>query len=96
MSQLEEIFDTFKKSKGSGADGIANHLLKIGFPVIIESLCAIFNLSIATSVFPDSLKIARVAPTFKSGQANDRFDYRLISVLQFVSRFRKVDIQSTV
>ena len=54
MCQLEKIFNTFKKSKGSGADGIANYFLKIGLPAVIESLCDIFNLSIATGIFPDS------------------------------------------
>ena len=46
--------------------------LKIGLPVIIESLCDIFNLSVVTGVFPDSLKSARDAPIFESGQINDQ------------------------
>ena len=79
-------FGKFKTSKGSGADGIANYFLKIGLSVIAESLCDTFNLSIATGVFPDSWKIARVAPIFKSGQSNDRSNYRPISVLPFLSR----------
>ena len=54
MCQLEKIFNTFKKSIGSGADGIDNYFLKIGLPAVIESLCDIFNLSIATGIFPDS------------------------------------------
>ena len=54
VSQLERVFGKFKTSKGSGADGIANQFLKIGLPVIAESLGDIFNLSIATGVFPDS------------------------------------------
>ena len=80
MCQLKKILGTFKKSKGSGAHGIANHLLMIGLPVIIESLCDIFDLSIAT----DSWKIARVAPIFKSGQTNNGSNYRPIPVLPFV------------
>ena len=64
----------------------ANYFLKIGLPAVIESLCDIYNLSIAIGIFPDSWKIARVAPIFKSGQANDRSNYRPISVLPFVSR----------
>ena len=86
MCQLEKIFNTFKKSKGSGADGSANYFLMIGLPAVIESLCDIFNLSIATGRFPDSWKSARVAPIFKSGPTNDRSNYRPISVLPFVSR----------
>ena len=57
MSQLERVFGEFKTSKGSGADGIANYFLKIGLPVIAESLCDMFNLSIETGVFPDTGKL---------------------------------------
>ena len=67
-------------------DGIASYFLKIALPVISESLCDIFNLSIATGCFPDSWKIARVAPIFKSGQTNDRSNYRPISVLPVLAR----------
>ena len=51
-----------------------------------DSLCDIFNLSIATGVFPDSWKIARVAPTFKRGQTDDQSNYRPISVVPVLSR----------
>ena len=64
VPQLERVFGKFKTSKGSGADGIANYFLKIGLSVFAESLCDIFNLSIATDVFLDSWKIARVWPLF--------------------------------
>ena len=86
VCQLEKIFGTFKTSKSSGANGITNHFLKIGLPVISESLCDIFNLSIAAGVFPDSWKIARVVPIFISDQTDVRSKYRPISVLPFVSR----------
>ena len=81
-----EVFGKFKSFLGFGTDGIANHFLKIALPVIGESLCNIFNLSIATGVFPDCWKIARVAPIFKSGHSDDRSNYRPISVLPFLSR----------
>ena len=86
IAQVEKVFGKFKKSLGFGTDGIANHFLKIALPVIGESLCNVFNLSIATGVFPDCWKIARVAPIFKSGQSDDRSNYRPISVLPFLSR----------
>ena len=47
-AQVEKVFRKFKKSLSFGTDGIANHFLKIVLPVIGESLCNIFNLSIAT------------------------------------------------
>ena len=90
-SQLERVFGNFKTSKGSCPDGIANYFLKIGLPVIAVSLCDMFNLTIATGVFPNSWKIAKVAPICKSGQSNDRSNYRPISVQPFLSRtFKKL------
>ena len=84
--QLESVFSKFKTPKGCGADGIASYFLKITFPVIWESLCDIFNLSVATGCFPNSWKIATVAPIFKTGQPDDRSNYRSISVLPVVAR----------
>ena len=85
-AHVEKVFGKFKKSLGFGTDGIANHFLKIALPVIGESVRIIFNLSIATGVFPDSWSIARVAPILKSGESHDRSNYRPISVLPFLSR----------
>ena len=54
VPQLERVLGKFDTSKGSGPDGLANFFIKIELPVIAESLCNIFNLSLATGVFPDS------------------------------------------
>ena len=43
-------------------------------------------MSIESGIFPDSWKIARVAPIFKTGSSEDRSNYRPISVLPAVSR----------
>ena len=80
-SQVRKVFGKLKTSKGCGNDGIASCFQKIALPVISESLYEIFSLSIATGCFPDSWRIARVAPIFKSGQPDDRSNYRPISVL---------------
>ena len=85
-NHVASVLGKFKTSMGFGTDCMANHFLKISLPVISDSLCDIFNLSIATGVFPDSWKIARVAPIFKSGQTDDQSNYRPISVLPVLSR----------
>ena len=85
-NHITSVFGKFKTSMVFGTDCIANHFLKIGLPVISDSLCDIFDLSIATGVFPDSWKIAMVAPIFKSGQTDDQSNYRPISVLPVLSR----------
>ena len=86
IAQLEMVIGKFKNSLGFGTDCITNHFLKIALPVIGESLCIIFYLTIAAGVFPDSWKTARVAPIFNSGQSDDRSIYKPISVLPFLSR----------
>ena len=45
-----------------------------------------FNISIETSRFPDSWKVARVTPIFKDGDRADKSNYRPISVLPVISR----------
>ena len=49
--QVGKVFGKLKASKGSGTDGIASCFLKFALPVISESLCDIFNLSITTGCF---------------------------------------------
>ena len=83
---INRAMGKIKKSLGFGSDGISSNFLKISFPVICNSICDIFNFSIYSSFFPDSWKIARVAPIFKGGKLDDRSNYRPISVLPVVSR----------
>ena len=83
--------EKFKSSMGSGPDGIANFFLKARLPILAKSLCDIFNLSLATGLFPACWKVARVAAKFKFGEQNDRSNYRPISVLPFlIKSVRKV------
>ena len=74
-----------KTSHGSGHDGIASFYLKIALPVVGGSQCDLFNKSLFTGKFPEDWKIARIAPTSKSGARDDRSNYRPISVLPFIS-----------
>ena len=82
----EKALNKIKTSHGSGVDNIASYFLKVAFPAISDSLCDIFNLSLSSGVFPDSWKVARVAPIFKEGLSDDRSNYRPISVLPAASR----------
>ena len=45
----------------------------------------VFNASLASSVFPQDWKIARVSPIYKAGDKRDRDNYRPISVLSTVA-----------
>ena len=51
----------------------------------------IFNLSINTGVYPDSLKIAKVIPIFKNGSKSSVNNYRPISILSPINKiFEKI------
>ena len=62
-------------------------IVKQLIPYLVIPLEHIFNISLQTGVFPDSMKIARVIPLFKNGNMNDFTNYRPISLL---SQFSKI------
>ena len=68
-----------------------NKVLKDTADIIALSLTDIFNFSVTTKVFPDDLKVGKVAPAFKSGDRDNLNNYRPISVLPIVARvFEKI------
>ena len=58
------------------AKSISVRLLKTAAPYIILPLCKVINISFHTGVFPDSIKVAKVVPIFKSGSPQDINNYR--------------------
>ena len=82
----EKDLNKIKTSHGSGVDNIRSYFLKVAFPAISDSLSNICIVSLSSGVFPDSWKVARVAPIFKEGLSDDRSNCRPISVLPVASR----------
>ena len=74
-----------KKSKGHDELDMCLILKKL-IPYIVVPLKHIFNLSLLNGVFPDSMKIARVIPLFKSGNTKEFSNYRPISLLPQFSK----------
>ena len=53
----------------------------------------VFKVSIKQGIFPESLKIARVTPIFKSGGKDNESNYRPISILPVFSKvFQKNNV----
>ena len=87
--KLSPTLSKIKTLHGSSHDGIASFYLEIALPVVVGSLCDLFNKSLFTEKFPNEWKLARIAPIFKSGARDDKSNYRPISALPFISRLFK-------
>ena len=81
-SELNKVLKSLKLSKASGLDKISNKLLKAAGYTINESLLYIFNLVLATGIFPDELKMAKVTPIYKEGDKSNCGNYRCAKILE--------------
>ena len=88
MSQnfVERELARMQPNKSTGLDGIGARLLRIASHIVAAPLQHIYNLSIRTGVFPSRWKEARVTPIFKSGDIQDKGNYRPISILPILSK----------
>ena len=83
------MYDILKKLLNSKATGIyetPNKILKACSDIISPHFSQIFNVSLTTKCYPDSLKFAKVAPVYKGGDKDNLDNYRPISVLPTVAR----------
>jgi hypothetical protein len=85
-SAVFKLLSSLQEGKAMGLDEISAKLLKCAASVISDSLCNLFNCSIATGVFPDDWKIAKVKPLHKGDPKDILNNYRQISVLSAVSK----------
>ena len=60
--------------------------VKLSCPLISEALTKIFNLSLNQGIDPDILKISKITPVDKGGDAADPTNYRPIATLSVFSR----------
>ena len=84
--ETSKFLAKMKNKKNSGHDGISNEILKCCSPVIEIYLTNCFNNCIEKQFFPNSLKIAKVIPLYKKGNANDPGNYRPICLLSSLSK----------
>ena len=88
-TELVKVLQSLKPSKASGLDKITNTQLKAAEYTINETLLYIFNLVLATGIFPDDFKIAKVTPIYKDGDKCESENSRSISLLPLVAKILK-------
>ena len=74
------------KSKATGRDKISARPLRECADLVASSLCAIFNRSIVSGVFPTEWKSTKVIPLFKQGEHSDLNNYRPISIIPVMAK----------
>lgn len=90
-SETLKLINSLKTKHSSGYDGISVKFLKSIAPHIVDPLNIIINQSLATGIFPDSLKVAKVIPLFKKDVREIVDNYRPVSLLTAFSKvFEKV------
>ena len=86
-TEISIIIDSLENNKATGPHSIPTEILKIIKFNICHPLKEIINLSFATGISPDKIKIAKVIPIFKNiGEQLLVFNYRPISLLSNVNK----------
>jgi len=84
--EVNRIISSLKTSKSCGHDNIFSFFLKAASNVLAFPLFYIYNYFFNFGIFPDSLKIAKVLPIFKSSDKYDVSNFRLISLFSSISK----------
>jgi hypothetical protein len=84
--EISDIISNLKNSTSSGYDNIPIKIIKECKLELSPILSHINNYSMLEGIFPDSLKIAKVVPIYKNGNALAVSNYRPISVLTSCSK----------
>ena len=86
VDELLKICTSLNPSKAYGIDNISPRVVKESIFYFVEPLCNIFNKSISTGVFPESLKEAKVIPLYKKNSKQNIDNYRPVSILPVLSK----------
>ena len=97
FSQIEihnvySILNNLKANKSTGLDKIPAKILKLSAEIIAPSLTYIFNLSLASGIYINEWKRARVTPIYKSEDKTKCENYRPISILPVISKVLEKEI----
>jgi hypothetical protein len=89
---VSEIINKLSSKTSFGFDGISCKLMKSIKAAIIKPITIIINQMISTGIFPDKLKIAKIAPIYKKDDETQFTNYRPISLLPSISKIFEKNI----
>lgn len=85
-SEVQRIISSMPPNKSPGPDKISPRIIKDCLPVILGPLTDIINCSLASSIFPDTWKLADVIPLLKEGDHELASNNRPLSLLVVASK----------
>ena len=85
-TQLMETVKLLKNKSSFGEDYLSNKLLKVAIPYLLTPLTALVNMSITTGYVPEQIKLAKIIPLFKEGDAQEFTNYRPIAIISSVGK----------
>lgn len=89
--EIVKIVSKMKNKQSCGYDDIPITLIKSTIDIFAVPLAKFYNNCIASNLFPEQLKIAKVVPVHKKGCNMDPNNYRPISLLPVLSKiFEKI------
>lgn len=87
VEEVLKISKALSNSKATGPDELPTNLIKQHVMCIAEVLVHLINLSFGAGIYPDKLKIAKIMPLFKGGEASDVKRYRPLALNSVFSKF---------
>ena len=63
--QVSKIIQQLKSKSSTGHHEISNNLLKYLEPLLSKPIALIINQSLASGIFPEKLKLAKIIPVYK-------------------------------
>ena len=85
-NEVKSLMDHIDHKNGPGYDNIPPQLIKKASHEFTVSITSLINESITLGHFPDGLKMAELAPLFRSSDSLSGCNYRRISILIFFSK----------
>lgn len=93
ISEIKFIISSLEICAAPGFDDIQIEFLKQNSRLFSQFFTTSINNSFDSQTFPDSLKIAKIKPIFKSGSKLEISNYRPISVLPAMSKIYEIIIR---
>ena len=81
-----KLIDRIRIGVATGSDGISAKIVKDCKDVILPVMTDIVNLSLRTSTFPESMKIATIKCLHKKFSTEEPSNYRPLSILPILSK----------